>query len=293
MHESVLAAQTLDLLDPKAGESILDCTLGLGGHASLLLDASRPNGTLLGLDADGENLAAAERKLAPFGDRFEAIHMNFLHIADLADRRFDIIFADLGVSSPHFDDPTRGFSFRFDGPLDLRLNRRGGKTAAEWIEKATEDALADVLSLYGEIPPRALARELKKSMPQTTFELVSCVERVFGFKARALMAQVFQALRMRVNHELEALDALLEHAPAMLKPGGRLAIISFHSLEDRRVKQAFARLCESQLDPVTGQEVVSAPFVPRTKKPVMPSQQETDANPRSRSAKLRVVERLR
>lgn len=291
-HYSVLHAEISELMRVRPGESVLDCTLGLGGHSEIFLESSSPDGKLTGLDADSQNLAEARKTLLRFGDRVEFIHMNFLHLADLdPEQKFDVIFADLGVSSPHFDDPERGFSFRFDGPLDLRFDRTSGKTAAQVLERISEDRLATALKLYGEVPPYALAREIKRANPQTTFDLVECAQRVFSFKAKSYMAQIFQALRMLVNHEQDALASLLTVAPNMLKAGGRFGVISFHSLEDRAVKRAFASLCADEIDDVTGSTVRESDFVLLTKKPVMPTESECEENPRSRSAKFRLIQR--
>lgn len=290
-HVSVLGSEVVDIMAPKSGESILDLTLGLGGHASMFAEAIGPEGALVGVDADEENLNAAREKLSKVRASVELLHMNFMHVADLSDRRFDVIFADLGVSSPHFDDPSRGFTFRQSAPLDMRFDRSSGKTAADVIASSSESQLAEIFSAYGELPPYKLARCVAREKPTTTDELVTCVESVFGYKAQSLLPQVFQALRMRVNHEIEALDALLTHCPGMLNEGGRLGIISFHSLEDRMVKKAFAKLSEPEIDDVTGAVVSQSEFALLAKKPIMPTDSEVVENPRARSAKFRVLGR--
>ena len=292
-HESVLLTEVLSGLDPQAGDRILDLTLGLGGHASELLKKAGPKGSLVGIDADEENLQAAEMRLADYAHQCQFVHANFAQLAELNLGSFDIIFADLGVSSPHFDEPERGFSFRSDGPLDMRFDRTSGKTAADVIQQSSDSDLSKILQRYGEVPQHGrIAEALKKKSPQTTQEAFAAVEEVAGFRAKAIAAQVFQALRIAVNDELGALETLLDTAPNMLNPSGRLGIIAFHSLEDRMVKQRFRDLSSVEKDETTGADIGKASFNLIQRKAVKPSEQECEQNPRARSARLRCVKRV-
>ncbi|MCT0207413.1 16S rRNA (cytosine(1402)-N(4))-methyltransferase RsmH [Synechococcus sp. CS-1332] len=267
------------------GESLLlDCTLGGGGHSALLL-AAHPKLRLIGLDRDPAARAAAAERLAAFGDRA------VIHAANFADFTPPAplvgVLADLGVSSPQLDEPTRGFSFRAPGPLDMRMDPQTGETAAELIDRLEESTLADLIHGYGEERlSRRIARRLVAERPWTgsgrsTADLAYAVAGCFPPKARHgrihPATRTFQALRIAVNDELGALDRLLAEAPGWLVPGGLLAVISFHSLEDRRVKTAF--LTDPRLERLT-------------RKPLVASEEEEQANPRSRSAKLRVARRV-
>ena len=292
-HESVLLTEVLSGLDPQAGDRILDLTLGLGGHASELLKKAGPKGSLVGIDADEENLQAAEMRLADYAHQCQFVHANFAQLAELNLGSFDIIFADLGVSSPHFDEPERGFSFRSDGPLDMRFDRTSGQTAADLIARSSASDLSKVLQEYGEVKQHGrIAEALKKKSPKTTREAFAAVEEVAGFRAKAIAAQVFQALRIAVNDELGALETLLDTAPNMLNPSGRLGIIAFHSLEDRMVKQRFRDLSSVEKDETTGADIGKASFNLIQRKAVKPSEQECEQNPRARSARLRCVKRV-
>ncbi len=268
-----------------AGEALLlDCTLGGGGHSSLLL-AAHPALRLIGLDRDPAARAAAAERLAPFGDRARIEAANFADFIPPAP--LVGVLADLGVSSPQLDEPSRGFSFRAPGPLDMRMDPDAGETAAELIDRLEESALADLIHGYGEERlSRRIARRLVAERPwadsgRTTADLAYAVAGCFPPKARHgrihPATRTFQALRIAVNDELGALDRLLERAPGWLVPGGLLAVISFHSLEDRRVKTAF--LSDPRLERLT-------------RKPLVASEEEEQANPRSRSAKLRVARRV-
>ncbi|MDP7069084.1 MAG: 16S rRNA (cytosine(1402)-N(4))-methyltransferase RsmH, partial [Candidatus Peribacteraceae bacterium] len=279
-------------LAPKSGDRILDCTLGLGGHATSLLEAAGPTGSLVGLDADQENLDSAMLNLSAFTDQCTFIHSNFSEISNLDIGSFDIIFADLGVSSPHFDDADRGFSFRKEGPLDMRFDRSSGKSAAEIVGNVSSEDLANILFKYGEIrQSRKLADAMKSANITTTSDLTLVIEEALGFSAKSVLPQVFQALRIAVNDELGALSALLDNAPGLLNTGGRLGIIAFHSLEDRAVKQHFRAITAPEIDDRTGGVATEAPFVLLGRKAVKPSEQEIEQNPRARSARLRAIER--
>ena len=290
-HVPVLLKEVIELLDPKKGETVLDVTLGLGGHASELLNAT---GKLIGLDADKDNINEADRALKKCGGSYELHHTNFSQIRDLSIPKADIIFADLGLSSPHIDEADRGFTFREDAPLDMRYDRSSGITAAELISSLKEEELADVLWKFGELrTSRRIAKIIKESDNiDTAFKLKECVEKSAGYKAKHIIPQVFQALRIAVNDELGSLEVLLNAIPDLINPGGRIGIISYHSLEDRMVKRAFRKLSEPEIDQVTGQVVKEAPFKVITKKPVVPSESEIEENPRARSAKFRILSRL-
>jgi 16S rRNA (cytosine1402-N4)-methyltransferase len=293
-HQPVLAAQVLaacaELVVPPGGASapLLDCTLGGGGHRALLLVA-HPGLRLIGLDRDPTARAAAAERLAPFGDRVTIVATSFGDYTP--DQPVQAVLADLGVSSPQLDVAARGFSFRVDGPIDMRMNPEAGETAAELIDRLEENELADLIYAYGEERlSRRIARRLVAERPwsgsarssgRSSADLAYVIAGCFPPQARRgrihPATRTFQALRIAVNDELGQLDRLLQHAPDWLVPGGLLAIISFHSLEDRRVKTAF--LADERLERVT-------------RKPLVADAGEAEANPRSRSAKLRVSRRL-
>ncbi len=299
VHQTVLRDEAVSLLGAGAGKVIVDGTLGGGGHAEALLAAGA---TVFGVDRDPNALRAAAARLAPFGDRFHGVQGNFSEIPTLlaAHLPVDGLMLDLGVSSPQLDEPSRGFSFQTDGPLDMRMGDRG-ETAAELIESLDERELAGVLTRFGEEPfARPIARHLKAALPKTTFEAVEAVKRAVPRKAWPsrinVATRTFQALRMAVNQELESLDALLDALPALLKVHGRAAIIAFHSLEDRAVKTAFRALegrctCPPRL-PVCVCGAQGA-FTNLTRKPVTAGEDELAKNPRARSAHLRAVEKVR
>ena len=290
-HTPVLHTAVLTLLAPKRGETVLDVTLGLGGHAKSFLDSIGPSGHFLALDADSENLAEARRMLARGASQTDLRHGNFRDLKSFGFPPVDILFADLGLSSPHIDDPARGFSFRNDAPLDLRFDRTTGMTAARLIAISTEHELTEILRQYGEVAgARLLARAMKESEIRTTTQLKECVERVRGYRAPAELPRIFQALRIAVNDELGALKVLLLEGPKLLKGGGRMGVISYHSLEDRLVKDAFRTLATPQKDAMTGAVRAEAPFILMTKKPVCPEASEISANVRARSAKFRVIQ---
>ena len=289
-HESVLLSEVLALLSPKPGERVCDVTLGLGGHAAALIACAEPGGTLIGLDADEKNLEEAKKRLQSSKVSVELHHANFRDIVSVLQAPVDVLFADLGVSSPHFDDPERGFSFRNDGPLDLRFDQTSGMSAAEWIAVSDEGVIAQALNDWGELRGAGrIANAIVRRQPKTTKALQECVEEALGWRAKAAMAQVFQAVRIAVNDEMQALQSLLAAGPRLLRPGGRFGVISYHSLEDRLVKQAFRALVTVQKDPHTGQDIETAMYRLLTKKAVVPGEEEIERNPRARSAKLRVI----
>jgi 16S rRNA (cytosine1402-N4)-methyltransferase len=295
VHESVLPVEVLALLDPKPGEEWVDCTVGGGGHTRLIADRVAPTGRVIGLDQDPTMLALARGQLTrphhepgrEHGAPIELVHANFDQLAEVLAARnlkaVDGVFADLGFSSDQLVESARGLSFRDDGPLDMRLDPTAGATAADLVNRMGEAALADVFWEYGEerysrrVARRIVERRTEKPFT-TTADLAgvvrSCVPRSGAIDPAT---RVFQALRIAVNDELGALDRLLAALPRAVKPGGRAGVISFHSLEDRRVKHAFR---------ATGVwRVVN-------KKPVEAGAEETARNPRSRSAKLRVAVRI-
>ncbi|MBT4120045.1 MAG: 16S rRNA (cytosine(1402)-N(4))-methyltransferase RsmH [Candidatus Peribacter sp.] len=291
-HESVLINEVLETLSPQSGDRILDLTLGLGGHASALLEKAGPKGSLVGIDADEQNLVVARQRLEKQSNQCEFVHSNFKQLPELELGKFDVILADLGVSSPHFDDADRGFSFRKDGPLDMRFDRSQGRTAAEIIQKYTELELSEILRDFGEVPQHdKIAGALKRENPQSTHQAYGVIESVNTRDAKKNAQKVFQALRIEVNNELEALDTVLETAPEMLNSEGRLGIISFHSLEDRRVKQKFRALSSVEKDNTTGADIGKPLFSEIKRKPIKPSTEEIENNPRSRSAVLRVLKK--
>ena len=284
-HVPVLPAEMLRLLDPRSGELWVDCTTGGGGHSRLIAEKLGPTGRLFGLDQDRRMLALAEPRLA--GLPVTLIPANFDQLAEVLQNRgidkVDGVLADLGFSSDQLNDADRGLSFKNNGPLDMRLDGRTGATAADLVNTMSEGGLADVIFEYGEerlsrrIAKRIVERRGAKKF-ETTGELAdavrSCVPRSGGIDPAT---RTFQALRIAVNDELGALERLLALLPKVVRPGGRVGIISFHSLEDRRVKQAFRG---------------SPHWESLTKKPVEAGDDECARNPRARSAKLRVARRV-
>jgi 16S rRNA (cytosine1402-N4)-methyltransferase len=284
LHQPVLAdaVRTAFASLPERG-TVLDATVGGGGHSALVLEA-HPGLRLIGLDQDPCALAAAAERLEPFGERVTLVPANFA--AYTPHEPLVAVLADLGVSSPQLDRPERGFSFRADGPLDMRMNTAAGETAAELIDRLTEAELADLIYAFGEERlSRRIARRIVAGRPwhgsgQGTAALAYLVAGCYPPKLRHgrihAATRTFQALRIAVNDELGVLDQLLQRAPDWLEPGGLFAVISFHSLEDRRVKEAFLR--DERLERVT-------------RKPLVAEALEAELNPRSRSAKLRVARR--
>ena len=290
-HLPVLLDEVVFWLAPTPGRWYVDGTLGNGGHAAELLRRTAPTGRLLGLDADPDAIAVARARLAEFGDRATIVNASFRDIAEVVQARafgpIDGILLDLGISSRQLDVGGRGFSFRRDEPLDMRFDPTRGESAAELLNRADESEIADVLYEYGEEHrsrrvARAIVRQRERAPFATTGDLVLAVEAALGPKRGRIhpATKSFQALRIAVNDELGALDAVLPAAASLLAPNGRLAVIAFHSLEDRRVKQFFR---------AGGAD--AAPLSELTRKPVVPTPEETLRNPRARSAKLRVAAR--
>ncbi len=280
-HLPVMAQPVLDTLAGLEG-LLIDCTLGGGGHSALLLQAN-PGLRVMGLDQDPSARAAAAEHLAPYGDRVRIVATNFADYSPAEPAA--AVLADLGVSSPQLDRAERGFSFRLAGPLDMRMDPVRGETAGELIDRLEERELADLIYAYGEERlSRRIARKIQEQGPwagRTTAELAYLVAGCYAPAARRgrihPATRTFQALRIAVNDELGVLDRLLAAAPDWLVPGGLLAVISFHSLEDRRVKTAF--LADGRLERITRKAIQATPA-------------EAVANPRSRSARLRIARRL-
>jgi 16S rRNA (cytosine1402-N4)-methyltransferase len=291
-HVPVMTAEVLHFLRPERGGRFLDCTVGLGGHARALLEAGATR--IIGLDRDLDALALARETLAPWADRVELVHADYREITEILDSRqiahVDGTLADLGVSSLQFDAPGRGFSFQRDEPLDMRMDRSAGDTAADLVARSTERDLADAIFQYGEERfSRRIARALVEARHQapvaTTGRLAAIVRRAIpnrrGYMRIDPATKTFQALRIWVNRELDRLDHFVEAAARRLRAGARLVVITFHSLEDRIVKHTLRAL--QQRDGLV--QVL-------TKKPLGPGDEEIARNPRARSAKLRAAERM-
>ena len=288
IHEPVLVAEVVDALQPARGGVFADCTLGLGGHTRALLDAGADR--VIGIDRDRDAIAEALRRLGPLASRVDAVHADYRELpAVLASRGLTEVaglVADLGVSSAQLGTPGRGFSFRRDEPLDMRMDRSAGPTAAQLVNAASERELADVIFRYGEERhARRIARAIAEARPvETTGALAAIVRRAVptrGWQRIDPATRTFQAIRIWVNRELDGLDRFVRDAAAVLAEGARMAVITFHSLEDRIVKHTMRAL---------GAEAPDR-FRVLTKKPIVPSEAEVARNSRARSAKLRVGER--
>ena len=306
-HIPVLLKESVDGLDIKQGGVYVDVTFGGGGHSREILrrleeaahnaSGSNADGHLYSFDQDED----AERNVEP-SSRFTFVRSNFRYLKNWM-RYYEVdgvdgVLADLGVSSHHFDDETRGFSFRYDAPLDMRMNKRGGQTAADVLNNYEERALADIFYIYGELSnarqiASAVVRYRAKAQINTTQDFLAVVQPFFKReREKKDMAKLFQALRIEVNHEMEALREMLMSAVEILKPGGRLSVITYHSLEDRMVKNII------KTGNIEGKREVDffgkaeTPLRAINNKPVVPSADEQQSNPRSRSAKLRVAEKI-
>jgi 16S rRNA (cytosine1402-N4)-methyltransferase len=288
-HEPVMVAEVVEQLEPSRGGVFVDCTVGLGGHARALLEAGAS--WLIGLDRDPAAVVAARDALSGFGDRVEVVHADYRRIGAVLDQRgvakVDGVLADLGVSSMQLDAPGRGFSFRQDDPLDMRMDTTAGPTAAEALRDVDERTLADVIYEFGEERhSRRIARAIVAARELgpigTTGQLADIVRRAIprkGYTRIDPATRTFQAIRIWVNRELEGLDSFLGAATRRLANGGRIAVITFHSLEDRIVKHTLRALAAERF----GVRI-------RTKHPLVPSEAEIERNPRARSAKLRAAE---
>jgi len=303
IHIPVLFQAVLDGLQVRPGGRYIDATVGGGGHAAGILASSSPDGCLLGLDRDPAAVETAHARLTPYAGRVVLVCSSFGRLAEIARARdfvpADGVLFDLGLSSLQLADPTRGFAFRTDGPLDMRFDpTTGGPTAADLVNELPAEELAALLYRYGEErQARRIVEAIVAARPlHTTKELAAVVEGVVGRRGRIHPAtRTFQALRIAVNDELAALEAALPRAVEVLAPGGRLAVISFHSLEDRLVKRFMRResrdcICSPEVPVCTCNHKATLGLV--TRKPVRPTADEIAANPRSRSARLRVAERM-
>lgn len=301
-HISVLLQETLELLLPKPIERAIDGTLGAGGHSRALLEAGV--GEVLSFDLDPQAIRIASENLAEFGNRAHIVHDSYVTMAEHAKAigwdKVDAILLDLGVSSMQLDTPERGFAFRFDAPLDMRFNTASDEVTAAYIVNTwTETALSQIFFKYGEEPhSKRIAKAIVQQRPfATTQALADCVAKALpaGKKGKLHPATlVFQALRIAVNDELQTIEKTLPIAVDMLKSGGRLAVISFHSLEDRIVKQYFKDISTEIIAPpgMASIEEKAALVKLMNRKPIEPNEAEIAANPRSRSSKLRVVEKI-
>ncbi len=303
-HQPVLLQEVLQVLTPAAGECFVDCTLGGGGHTRALLEKGV---RVIAIDQDDDAIAHAIQWAASnqHAERFTTVKSNFRHLEAVLDRlgieKVDGILADLGLSSHHVDEASRGFSFQQDGPLDMRMDRTKPLTAARICNEAAEEELTEIFRSLGEEPrAKAVAKGIierrAKSPLNTTTDLATLVASIIPRRSGKHPAtKIFQALRLAVNDELGALDALLEAAPRILKPGGRLAVIAFHSLEDRRVKQYFRQTCTSHLDRPEWPEPRPNPhyfYEAIQRRGITASIEEVDSNPRARSATLRAATRI-
>ena len=287
-HIPVLLDEVMCLLNPKDGGVYVDCTLGAGGHAERILELSSPGGRLIGIDLDSEAISIAKERLEGFGDRVSFVHANFADLDDIL-RSFGVdgvdgILMDLGVSWIQLSDPKRGFSFRLDAPLDMRMDRRIPLTVCEVVNTKSEEELREIFRKYGQERwagriARRIVRFRERSPVLTTRQLAQIDESAVPGRGRLHPAtRIFLALRIYVNGELDNLERGLDSAIRWLKPGGRICVISFHSLEDRIVKWKF-RGMKTHLRIIT-------------RKPITPGDEEVKENPRSRSAKLRAAEAI-
>lgn len=296
-HVPVLLGESVDGLNIKPGGIYVDVTFGGGGHSREILSRLTDGAHLYSFDQDAD----AERNIPDAGDNFTFVRSNFRYLKNwmryYGVEHIDGLLADLGVSSHHFDDAERGFSFRFDAPLDMRMNKRAGRTAAEIVNTYDEERLADIFYVYGEMKnSRRIASALVKARQtaeiKTTKDFLAAVEPFFKReREKKDMARLFQALRIEVNHEMDALREMLLAASELLAPGGRLSVITYHSLEDRMVKNVMK---SGNVEGKVQQDFfgrIETPFRLVNNKVILPSDQEQADNPRSRSAKLRIAEK--
>lgn len=309
-HIPVMLEETMRWIAPKPGGFYMDATLGLAGHAARLMEMTGGQARLLGLDRDEQALAKAGERLAPYGENVQLAHTSFQHFSralrEVGWDKLDGVIADLGVSSLQLDSPERGFSFLHDGPLDMRMDPgSGGEPASSIVNGASFERLRQLLWDYGEEPmagriARAIVAAREAARIESTLELARIVAAAYPAKRRALArnhpaTKTFQALRLEVNQELREVEAFLERIVDYLRPGARIAVISFHSLEDRIVKRAFRKESSACLCPreypvcqCGHTQKLRLPF----RKPLIPGEEEMRSNSRSRSAKLRVAERI-
>ncbi len=303
MHHPVLYQEIITALQPRSGGKYIDCTLGAGGHAFGILESSNPDGRLLGLDVDPKALDLARQRLLEFGDRVSIVRASYAslkeQVATVAWQKADGILLDLGVSSMQLDEPERGFSFMVDAPLDMRFDPQSPLTAMEIINSYSEEELADIIYRYGEEKrSRQIARKIVQNRPiTTTGELANLISGIARGRRMNIhpATRTFQAIRIAVNNELETLQKTLPQGVELLESGGRLAVISFHSLEDRIVKQYFRQesrdcICPPRTPICTCGHHASIREISR--QPIKPQPSEIAINPRSRSACLRVAQKI-
>lgn len=298
-HVPVLLTESVDALDIRADGIYVDVTFGGGGHSREILRRLGPEGRLISFDQDADAIGNM-----PQDPRFTLVHHNFRFLADFIDYMgalpVDGVLGDLGVSSHHFDDGGRGFSFRQDGPLDMRMNREATLTAADIVNTMPDESLAHILGTWGEVDkPFRIVNAITKARANGRIETTGALREIVESVApradqNKTLTKVFQALRIEVNHEMDALDAMLRGCAKVLRPGGRMVMISYHSLEDRMVKNMMKsgdpQKAQAEQDAVFG--TVSVPFGGGPRKPILPSPDEVERNPRARSAKLRWAEKL-
>jgi 16S rRNA (cytosine1402-N4)-methyltransferase len=307
IHESVLLDESLEFLDLSKRSSIIDATLGLGGHTEKILSSKEFSGKVFGLDQDQTHLDFAKERLKKFGDRFVPVHGNFGNLESLLEEQsisYDGILFDLGVASPHLDLAARGFSFHEDGPLDMRMDKTSEHTAADIVKNYEQEELAQIFWRYGDEPmSRAIARAICEDRVDTPFEIttqlaeliVSVYRSSRKRTAKHPATRVFQALRIAVNDELNVLDRSLDAVIGSIEKGGRIVVISYHSLEDRMVKRRFRQeanpcVCPPKQPICTCGKEARLRII--TRKVVVPSDEEIERNPRARSAKMRVAEKI-
>ena len=302
LHTPVLYEEVREIyLSQKQKHIVVDATLGLGGHAFMLANELQEGDIFLGLDRDEENLILANEYLQwiHFPSIVHPFHSSFSFLSDVlkehGSTKIDFILYDLGVSSVHYDRADRGFSLRFDGPLDMRFDRSWGLTVTELLMKTDARELARIFTLYGEekkswFIAQAIEKQRKISPIDTTFKLLKIIESS-SYDPKS-STRVFQALRIALNEEFEHIELSLKQALDHLSIGGKILVITFHSLEDRLVKNIFAPYLEDTINEITGQIQEKAKFRKYTKKPIIPTEAEIQRNPRSRSAKMRVIERI-
>lgn len=306
-HFSVLLKESIAALNLKEDSVIVDCTLGYGGHSSYILQRIK-KGFLFAFDQDSEAIRHSTNRLSAIGTNFTIIKSNFVNLKSELEKQgiteVDGILFDLGVSSPQLDDASRGFSFHEDAKLDMRMDKDNSLSAYEVVNTYSKEKLADIFYKYGEDKfSRNIAKkivEYREQKPiETTLELVEIIKSAVPMKFRKEKhpaRQIFQAIRIEVNHELDVLEPALEQALSLIKVGGRVAVITFHSLEDRTVKRIFKEKCKID-DKVKGLPNIPDEYLPDFKlvvnKAILPSEEELEQNNRSRSAKLRVIERIK
>ncbi len=300
MHKSVLLIESINGLNIKPDGTYIDCTLGYAGHSGEILKRLETEGFLFAFDQDEEAVNFSYDKLSKIGNNFKIFHTNFRNIKECITDKVDGILFDLGVSSPQLDDASRGFSFHKDAPLDMRMDKRQELDAYKVVNTYPLEKLIDILYIYGEeVNAKSIAKGIISNRPiNTTLELANVIKENVPISYRKKSnpcRKTFQAIRIEVNSELSILESSLMDAFSLLKPNGRMCVITFHSLEDRIVKNVFKKLCSDDINsknlPVVPLEMrAKAKLI--TKKPIIPSGSELELNNRSRSAKLRIIEKL-